>query len=872
MTAYSSDFYAGHLGGSLQSARWILSELFDVYRPQSVIDVGCGVGAWLRVARELGVDDLLGVDGDYVNRGQLQIDPALFVPLDLELQRLTEAVGPARRFDLAISMEVAEHLSPARAETFVEDLVALSDVVLFSAAIPFQGGEHHVNEQWPEFWGLLFRRAGYACADFLRPRIWALDGMAWWYAQNALVFFREASSAATIFGRYAVPRGVSLARVHPYNYLRFHSNASEESSKLHALLHEYTGVNGVERIMQGSELRHSSAFNHYPTLESPADELAIRYAYLYLLERNPENDVVIRDHLRGYCGANATIQAVAEGFKQSEEYTKKFKENCEYLFEKEIYDEKLMSYHIIQHVLPKLHDNDGMRHEEQSSAADITFIQSWGAAKYESNLAVVTRYNANFSKSNKINYQIHICNNEQQHANNAAFYKISLIKNLCDNGYRGWVFCLDGGYAVTEKEWDIRNDLLALRQKGKTMLLQSVFPSDDHRHDWWNVDVTVFAIDLSANHTRLLIDAWASYANLYSSEGGKNKLTFHDSRQCQRSFTALLKGLQDHIDIRSEIEFMQLEGNKVNVVAGLDDTLALVDEHQCSGRPTVKLEEPAGSGDLSGNEISGNESGDGKLASPKTIWTQLVDKLWHGIDPFREFPVERYASDTQGWNSHHKYLVEAIDTFAPRIVVEIGVWKGGSVLTMAQRMKNAELDGVVIAVDTWLGSSEIWSNKELFDGLRVKNGYPTLIKTFITNIIQFGLQDYVILLPLDSVNAACLLRDMDIHPDVIHIDGGHAYDVVSADLKVWWDLLRPGGILIGDDYEAWPGVHRAFDDFFGALGLAPFEYEGNKCRIVKPGGRIDLSSTEASAGSSALRKARSRSQKKAKSGKEKDQT
>jgi prefoldin subunit 5 len=248
MTRYSPEFFATQSIRSLLSARVVLGALFEVFRPRSVIDVGCGVGPWLRAAQELGTEDLLGVDGEYVVRGQLLVDPDRFVAVDLERQRLAEVLRPRRRFDLVMCMEVAEHLSFDRAPTLVEDLASVGDVVLFSAAIPFQGGEHHVNEQWPEFWGLLFRQAGFACADFLRSRVWARPDVDWWYAQNTLLFVRQGSESGAALSVHQVPPGLSLSRVHPNNYLDqihkwFHTfrfrAAAEENTDFRNLLDAY---------------------------------------------------------------------------------------------------------------------------------------------------------------------------------------------------------------------------------------------------------------------------------------------------------------------------------------------------------------------------------------------------------------------------------------------------------------------------------------------------------------------------------------------------------------------------------------------------------------------------------------------------------
>lgn len=182
---YGSRFFAGQGGRSSRSAEIVAPILLELFPSRSVVDVGCGVGGWLDAFGRLGVERLLGVDGDYVDRAQLRIDPALFTAADL-----TQPFR-AGRFDLALSLEVAEHLAEDHAETFVDTLTGLSDRVVFSAAIPGQGGTHHVNERWPEYWRGLFARRGYRVFDCIRPRIWSLDGVNGVYRQNLLAFVKD---------------------------------------------------------------------------------------------------------------------------------------------------------------------------------------------------------------------------------------------------------------------------------------------------------------------------------------------------------------------------------------------------------------------------------------------------------------------------------------------------------------------------------------------------------------------------------------------------------------------------------------------------------------------------------------------------------
>jgi SAM-dependent methyltransferase len=186
---YGEGYYAWQREGAFGSAQAMLPVVLELVSPASILDVGCGTGAWLRAATEHGVDDVFGVDG---GTGELRIPAENFRRVDLE-----QPLDLGRRFDLAISMEVAEHLSPSRASSFVSDLCRASDVVLFSAAIPGQGAPgsgEHPNEQWQSYWAGLFQQLGYDTVDAIRPLIWSDERIASWYRQNA--FFAVAQSSS----------------------------------------------------------------------------------------------------------------------------------------------------------------------------------------------------------------------------------------------------------------------------------------------------------------------------------------------------------------------------------------------------------------------------------------------------------------------------------------------------------------------------------------------------------------------------------------------------------------------------------------------------------------------------------------------------
>jgi len=141
------------------------------------------VGAWLSVFREEGVHDVLGIDGDYVRHDLLLIPGAQFRSHDL-----SHPLTLDRDFDLALCLEVAEHIPAEAAPTLVKSLVALARLVLFSAAIPGQYGVDHVNEQWPSYWANLFSTHGFRPIDLLRGAIWDDESVDWWYRQNMLLY------------------------------------------------------------------------------------------------------------------------------------------------------------------------------------------------------------------------------------------------------------------------------------------------------------------------------------------------------------------------------------------------------------------------------------------------------------------------------------------------------------------------------------------------------------------------------------------------------------------------------------------------------------------------------------------------------------
>lgn len=186
---YNRAFYAEQADGSARSARVVVPLVMRLIRDvRSVVDVGCGTGAWLASFKDAGVRRVLGLDGGAAaEQCQLEIKPEEFRCADLEgVIKLKES------FDLCLCLEVADHVTHQAASTIVRNICNLSDVVLFSAAIPGQGGNHHVNERWPSYWVDLFASQDYEMLDIIRGRIWNDARVEWWYRQNLLLFANKA--------------------------------------------------------------------------------------------------------------------------------------------------------------------------------------------------------------------------------------------------------------------------------------------------------------------------------------------------------------------------------------------------------------------------------------------------------------------------------------------------------------------------------------------------------------------------------------------------------------------------------------------------------------------------------------------------------
>lgn len=213
---YTDSFYAS-MKDKENGCRRAAEYVFGLIRPASVVDIGCGTGAWLGLFKACGAQ-VHGYDGDYVNRDMLVIEQEEFTPYDL-----SEKIPVDRRYDMAMSLEVAEHLDAGCADRFVADLTQFSDVVLFSAAIPGQGGDGHVNEQWPDYWQEKFEANGFVCCDCLRDVFWNMDELNYYYKQNIVLYVNK-EKEALIQKLSSMEKRPMMNIVHPITYLKYKSN------------------------------------------------------------------------------------------------------------------------------------------------------------------------------------------------------------------------------------------------------------------------------------------------------------------------------------------------------------------------------------------------------------------------------------------------------------------------------------------------------------------------------------------------------------------------------------------------------------------------------------------------------------------------
>src|SRR5262245_46278110 len=209
-----------------------------------------------------------------------------------------------------------------------------------------------------------------------------------------------------------------------------------------------------------------------------------------------------------------------------------------------------------------------------------------------------------------------------------------------------------------------------------------------------------------------------------------------------------------------------------------------------------------------------------------TDWMQEIHRsnIYEGFDPL---PL-----DLDGWGEQSPIFEYVCEVIKPQTIIEVGTWKGASALRMAALMKQ----GTIVCVDTWLGSIHCWNDRtDPKVNPYFVYGYPQLYWRFLSNVVHHGKQALIVPFPATSSMAAQFLKARGMSADAIYIDASHDYEDVTADLKAYWELLRPGGIMFGDDYDPyWPGVMTAVNEFAIMNGLRIDNRFMGKSLMVKP--------------------------------------
>jgi hypothetical protein len=186
---------------------------------------------------------------------------------------------------------------------------------------------------------------------------------------------------------------------------------------------------------------------------------------------------------------------------------------------------------------------------------------------------------------------------------------------------------------------------------------------------------------------------------------------------------------------------------------------------------------------------------------------------------------EGLEKDYQGWNSLHPIFEKLVNEVRPKVYVECGVWKGMSLLNVAKLTR--DMGTTLYACDTWLGGIDHILSDQPVDRIKKdKWGYPMLYHQFLFNLAGTGCEERVFPVVNTSVNGARLLRAKGVQADLVYIDGSHEYPDAYLDMEEYWKLVRPGGVMFGDDY-GFPGVVSSLSEWTGTVRVNPEIIDNN---------------------------------------------
>ena len=312
---YTKDYYLAHREGARRSAEAIVPLVMGWIHPRSVVDVGCGAGTWLSVFRKYGAREILGIDREYVTGEILEIPEKEFLPHDLRFPLSVD-----REFHLVVSLEVAEHLPPECAETFVDSLTHLGPAVLFSAAIPFQGGTDHVNEQWPDYWVELFGRKGFVALDPIRKHVWQNADVESWYSQNILLFVKREylEERPELQAERKDIRDTQLSIVHPRMFMGMAGKQSEAFRKYEIFSAE------AEKTREEADRHRKTAEHCVSEAEKYKAEMEVHRAkaehYIGEAERYREEAAMHREKTEHYIAEMEKCKLEAEAHRAKAEH------------------------------------------------------------------------------------------------------------------------------------------------------------------------------------------------------------------------------------------------------------------------------------------------------------------------------------------------------------------------------------------------------------------------------------------------------------------------------------------------------------------------------------------------------------------------
>jgi hypothetical protein len=233
-----------------------------------------------------------------------------------------------------------------------------------------------------------------------------------------------------------------------------------------------------------------------------------------------------------------------------------------------------------------------------------------------------------------------------------------------------------------------------------------------------------------------------------------------------------------------------------------------------------------------------------------SINKDLLDRI-HGCDIYANFPANNFKIDLNDWQSRHPFFEDYITRHRPKLILELGTWKGGSAVYMAELVKKLGLTCPIICIDTWLGHWAWWADKKigtwnsatgkldetmtLWNDINTRNGFPMVYFQFLANVVLTDNKDIIVPLPQTTTHGMAMLKHMQIRPDMIYVDADHEYAPVYSDIVDAYDLLLPGGVMLGDDYNNdYPSVIKAVDQFVAENSLALQTYAPNKWVVIKP--------------------------------------